>query len=431
MDATFYISDKERAALPADSFAGPGRSFPIRNQQDVHDAARLIAHADDPAAVRAAIIRIAKRKGFKLPASWQVGMAEEEETETEEAPALFRAIDAGSHRVYTDSLIFRAGDYPDKAYKMNAAEIAAAAAAYDPTQPARVNLEHAPAMLTGKLGEVRSLYVDPTDPTVLRGAVAVPKWLDDQLTEGERRVSAEFDRATKTLTGLALTPTPRVQGAALMAAFNAATTETGGIPATTAPARGKETHPMPDLWGEFKALFKKAGIEVEEAPATEPAGVAISGAEFSAMKAELTALKAQIAGSATFSDAKIKSEAEAFGRVLFTANKVLPAQVPAIVAGYVAALQADRTAAQFSADGKMATPTLDTFTACFTGLPAHQLTEERIADVAENREDAIFALGQRPDAEAVKMAKAKQVADRLNAGKIYAKRAAIGTGKAM
>jgi hypothetical protein len=29
------------------------------------------------------------------------------------------------------------------------------------------------------------------------------------------------------------------------------------------------------------------------------------------------------------------------------------------------------------------------------------------------------------------MAQAKQVADRLNAGKIYAKRAAIGTGKAM
>lgn len=65
------ITAAERAKVSAGDFAGPHRSFPIRNQQDVYDAARLVGHAADPAAVKAAIIRIAKRKGFSLPKSWQ------------------------------------------------------------------------------------------------------------------------------------------------------------------------------------------------------------------------------------------------------------------------------------------------------------------------------------------------------------------------
>lgn len=52
-------------------FAGPHNSFPIRNQSDVYDAARLVGHAQNPAAVKAAIIRIARSKGYSLPKSWQ------------------------------------------------------------------------------------------------------------------------------------------------------------------------------------------------------------------------------------------------------------------------------------------------------------------------------------------------------------------------
>jgi hypothetical protein len=64
------ISQAERDRMPAEDFAGPHQSFPIRNQQDVHDAARLIGHADDPEAVKRKIIAIAKRKGFRLPDAW-------------------------------------------------------------------------------------------------------------------------------------------------------------------------------------------------------------------------------------------------------------------------------------------------------------------------------------------------------------------------
>ena len=57
----------DRDKLPETSFAGPHRSFPIVNQSDVSDAMRLSGHADDPAAVRANIHRIAHEKGLEAP----------------------------------------------------------------------------------------------------------------------------------------------------------------------------------------------------------------------------------------------------------------------------------------------------------------------------------------------------------------------------
>jgi hypothetical protein len=66
-----YYSAKERREMPESDFAGPHRSFPIRTQEDVDNAARLIGHAKDPEAVKRRIIEIARRKGFKIPEKWQ------------------------------------------------------------------------------------------------------------------------------------------------------------------------------------------------------------------------------------------------------------------------------------------------------------------------------------------------------------------------
>lgn len=63
-------TQEQRDALPSEDFAGPNQSFPIKSQQDVYDAARLIGHADNPEAVKHKIIAIAKRKGFKIPDAW-------------------------------------------------------------------------------------------------------------------------------------------------------------------------------------------------------------------------------------------------------------------------------------------------------------------------------------------------------------------------
>jgi hypothetical protein len=84
-----YYSQKERESMDSEDFAGPHRSFPIKTQQDVYNAAHLIGHADNPDAVKAAIKRIAKRKGFKLPDSW-----EEEDSKKDDGE---RAMKGGDH----------------------------------------------------------------------------------------------------------------------------------------------------------------------------------------------------------------------------------------------------------------------------------------------------------------------------------------------
>ena len=78
-----YYSQKDRDKMDASDFAGPHQSFPIKTQQDVYNAARLIGHADDPDTVKRRIIAIAKRKGFALPDSWQ-----EENDKPKEAAAM-------------------------------------------------------------------------------------------------------------------------------------------------------------------------------------------------------------------------------------------------------------------------------------------------------------------------------------------------------
>jgi hypothetical protein len=111
--------------------------------------------------------------------------------------------------------LFACGDYPDKDFSMSAEELAAAVAAF---QPCPVDLEHTPTVLSNKLGRVESVSL-ADDGNSLHGTVTLPKWLDDALGDTERKVSATWDRATKTLQGLALVLSPRVADAALMSAY--------------------------------------------------------------------------------------------------------------------------------------------------------------------------------------------------------------------
>lgn len=71
--AIAYISQEERDKVHSDDFAGPHRSFPIRDQHDVESAAKLIGHAspEDRETIKSKIKSIARRKGLKIPASWE------------------------------------------------------------------------------------------------------------------------------------------------------------------------------------------------------------------------------------------------------------------------------------------------------------------------------------------------------------------------
>lgn len=71
-NAIAYISQKERDAVHNDDFAGPHRSFPIRNSMDVEHAAKLVGHGANPSAIKRKIIQIARRKGLSLPDSWKL-----------------------------------------------------------------------------------------------------------------------------------------------------------------------------------------------------------------------------------------------------------------------------------------------------------------------------------------------------------------------
>jgi hypothetical protein len=137
---------------------------------------------------------------------------------TFELPAQPGPIYSDDEMVYRAGLLFRAGEYPDKAYAMTPDELKAAVE--DFSGPVALDLEHVPSVLDGKIGELVSVECSD-DGDELHGIVALPKWLDAILDE--RKVSATWDRATKRLAGLALVRNPRVSDAALMAAFNNAT----------------------------------------------------------------------------------------------------------------------------------------------------------------------------------------------------------------
>lgn len=70
LDAVKSITQAQRDALDDKDFAGPGRTFPCRNQADLDAAAHLIGKAKDPEAVKRRLISIAKKKGLRLPAAW-------------------------------------------------------------------------------------------------------------------------------------------------------------------------------------------------------------------------------------------------------------------------------------------------------------------------------------------------------------------------
>ena len=123
----------------------------------------------------------------------------------------------GDYAVYPNSLLFRAGTYPDKDLEMSAADIAAAASAFVPVE---FNVEHAKhgahEALAGAFGGILKTWVDPKDPEVLRGEIGLPLWLDERLAT--KAPSLEFTRANKQICGAALTYTPRVAEAMFSAA---------------------------------------------------------------------------------------------------------------------------------------------------------------------------------------------------------------------
>lgn len=213
-----------RKEIPDEDFAGPGRSFPIKDQDHLEAAARMLGRIKDPAkrkAIKARAAAIAKRKGLKLPETWTKKKAAAMSTVDSDPTGALAVFDLGpgvwgdEFVEYRDSLLFRCGDYPDKKFAMTPEELYVAAANFTPCP---IGLEHVPNVLDGALGEVREVRLSD-DGMDLLGTVAIPAAIAAKIPPEKRKVSCEFDRTTKELQKLDLVLNPRVRDACLMAAF--------------------------------------------------------------------------------------------------------------------------------------------------------------------------------------------------------------------
>lgn len=231
-----FLTDEERQALSVEDFGDPTRRlFPVLTQEDVDKAPHRITVLPNLDEVKTRIMAIAARKGFTLPEAWKVG---EVKTEVATASTGFSAeaninkadsfaefeLDASTVKDTSDGeyvlrtgKIFEAGQYKDKNFEISSEELCDAIADFEPVD---LDLEHMPTILDGKLGRLEAVAL-AADGKSLIGTVSLPKWLDRQLGEAERKVSATWDRITKKLTKLALVRNPRVKDAAIYAAFMA------------------------------------------------------------------------------------------------------------------------------------------------------------------------------------------------------------------
>jgi hypothetical protein len=220
--------------------------------------------ADLPASDLAAVKR-------KVRAAWKrqnPGKADADMPEGIRMSASFAVEDPDTHMVHHWGKLFEVGSWPDKGFSLDADEMAAAVAAF---QPVPIDIEHRPSKLDGKLGYLEQVELTD-DGQELYGMWAMPAWLDQALGDEERTVSTHWDPPTKRLIGLALVRNPRIEDAVLMAAFsNAAVADLPAPPATfsdlsTAATQGEWPTVLAALLRETTA----EGREHVLAFATEP-----------------------------------------------------------------------------------------------------------------------------------------------------------------
>lgn len=105
--------------------------------------------------------------------------------------------------------LFEAGEYKGHKFAMTDEEVAAVPQHFAPVD---LNIQHGPSILDGKLGRLEEVEAEDG---ILFGRVDIPIWLDEAIGDQPFTVSTEWDRATKTLDGLAIEIDPAVEDAVL------------------------------------------------------------------------------------------------------------------------------------------------------------------------------------------------------------------------
>jgi hypothetical protein len=127
-------------------------------------------------------------------------------------------------------VVFRAGDYPDKGFKLSPEELREAVEHFNrEVRFANFDLEHVPTLLQNRLGGMTRLKADPDGKTFGASAL-IPGWFHEEMKGRPIPVSAQFHKATKRIKGFALTCDPRLDGTELLASFSMDAAGNGPMP---------------------------------------------------------------------------------------------------------------------------------------------------------------------------------------------------------
>ncbi len=123
-------------------------------------------------------------------------------------------------------LIFKSGHYPDKNFSMSKDELKETISKF--SNPVALGLEHIPTILSNRLGklvELKDAGEDEHGNALMSGLALIPSWLDAIVPAKDRKLSAAFDRTSKSLIGCDFVIKPRVDGAAMMSKHHPFVTE--------------------------------------------------------------------------------------------------------------------------------------------------------------------------------------------------------------
>lgn len=110
-----------REKLSKGDFGEPSKKgFPVKDQKDLENAAKLLHHAADPSKVKKRLIAIAKKKGLTLPESWSDGSTKNEASHSEKYNQVSTALrakmeaagapwDGYMHDMYDKHVIYASG----------------------------------------------------------------------------------------------------------------------------------------------------------------------------------------------------------------------------------------------------------------------------------------------------------------------------------
>lgn len=306
--------------------------------------------------------------------------------------ALFAINDQGAAdgaSIVRTGKIFEIGEYADKKFSLSTEDAAKAIAAFTPCS---IDYEHINGPLDGKLGQLRRVWMG-SDGKSLMGEVEEPQWLSSVLGDTVRRVSTAWDRATKTIRGLALVTNPRVSDAVLMAAFAGARHNTvdqthlntahdaivaaGAACMTTEAKMGKDD----DLKEGSASVLDWIGKAVSRAMFAQLTPETATG-DKTVPSAEDTRVAMLEAEMAVFRTNAWRQAGTVLADGLLRDERILPAERQSVIDAYVTAAEDDNLSPRkvtFAANGEQREGTrVDALVAQYNARPAHLLTREQL-----------------------------------------------------